>query len=517
MLSKQWARNFAVRPDDIDSIQGLLLEREQPLSIEEIARFIVQSRLQEEQEAFAEQFRSVTPYRPAEMFEVGQRLVFPKLDFALATVVHIREGVNPEMPRFQVIGVQFEDGTQREFAAALAQHSLNTDTSEGMPVDDAPNVEDILSFGLPLIGSQIEEALAAHPDFIRLGKLWFARALMLPIDEGHLHLADAVLDIASGGPLTAEAILDEIGGVGSGSRQLQVFSLNHALNNDERFDEVGPLDTVLWYLRRYEPLEVQRTPEVLQYTPIPYDESSLTDEQQTLEMEIDDEWSLLEDQEMNPLDKVRLILIYPHRRAGTLPLTARMRGIFPTARRSSRIALRLVDGQDGEEFPGWVVREGRYVFGLSRMYAKHKLPVGAFISVQREANTDRVVVNFQAHRPRSEYVRLIVNRNGQYGFEDTKRPIGAEYDDLVILGADDLAFVDSLFQSHQGGKKTLTGILRTLLSELSRSSTQGTVHAKTLYSALNVLRRCPPAPMLAALNNEPDFTHVGNHYWRLGG
>jgi hypothetical protein len=517
MLSTQWARNFAVRPDDIDSIQGLFLERETPISIEEIARFIVQSRIEEEQASLAEQFRNVTPYRPAETFEIGQRLVFPRLDFALATVVHSRAGINPELPPFQVIGVQFEDGTQREFAAALAEHALNSDTDDSSPIDTPVSVDDILSAGLPTISRQIAEAMASHTDFIRLGKLWFIRALMQPIDEGHLNLAEAVLDIAGGGPLTADAILDQIGGVGSGSQALQAFSLNDALNRDPRFDEVGPLDTVLWYLRRYEPEEVQRTPDILQYTPIPYDESSLTDEQQTLELEIDDEWSMLEDQEMNPLDKVRLILIYPHRRAGTLPLTARMRGIFPTARRSSRIALRLVDGQDGEEFPGWVVREGRYVFGLSQIYRKHKLPVGAFVTVQREADTDRVIVNFQAHRPRSEYVRLIVDRNGQYGFEDTKRSIGAEYDDLVILGADDLQFVDSLFQSHQGGRKTLTGILRNLLSELSRNSPQGTVHAKTLYSALNVLRRCPPGPMLATLNHEPDFTYVGNHYWRLGG
>ncbi|MDZ4769407.1 MAG: hypothetical protein SGJ24_09780 [Chloroflexota bacterium] len=518
MLTKQWARSFIIRPDDIDVIQGLLLERETPLSIDEIARLLIDKRLQEEQAALAAEFRGVRLYRPVETFSIGDRLVFPRLDFAMAEVVELRAGKSPELPPFSVIRVAFDDGTRREFASALtASHRLNDESGDLALRSGEPLTTDaILSVGREDIEFQIDEALNANSDFVRLSGRWFSRALMLDIDDGHLHLADAVLDMAQGGPLTAPEILEQIGGLGAGSQSLQEFCLNDALNNDARFDEVGPLDTVLWFLKRDEPAEVQQTPEILRYVPLPHNESVLSDEQRSLEVDIDDEWSMLDDQELSASELVRLILIYPHRRAGTLPLTARMRGIFPTARRSPRIALRLIDGQDGEEYSGWVVREGRYVYGLSALYRKHKLPVGALVTVRREPDTDKVIVDFQAHRPRSEYVRLIVSKNGQISFEDSKRAIGAEYDDLMILGADDLAFVDGLFQTHQSGRKTLNGILRNLLTELSRANPQGAVHAKTLYSALNVLRRCPPGVMLATLMSEPDFAYVGNHYWRLG-
>jgi hypothetical protein len=44
---------------------------------------------------------------------------------------------------------------------------------------------------------------------------------------------------------------------------------------------------------------------------------------------------------------------------------------------------------------------------------------------------------------------------------------------------------------------------------------QRTVHAKTIYSAVNVLRRCPPGPIFATLVARPEFEHVGGPYWRL--
>ena len=59
------------------------------------------------------------------------------------------------------------------------------------------------------------------------------------------------------------------------------------------------------------------------------------------------------------------------------------------------------------------------------------------------------MVDFHAHRPRTEWVRLVTNKNGQIAFEDQKRGIGAEYDDLMILGTDDLAEVDKLAATLQ--------------------------------------------------------------------
>jgi hypothetical protein len=98
-------------------------------------------------------------------------------------------------------------------------------------------------------------------------------------------------------------------------------------------------------------------------------------------------------------------------------------------------------------------------------------------------------------------------------FESAKRSIGANFDELMILGVEDLATVEAFAEANQ--RKPIAGLLRMLVPALASLTPQGTVHAKTLYSALNVLRRCPPGPMLAMLNANPDFENVGGHYWRL--
>jgi hypothetical protein len=100
-------------------------------------------------------------------------------------------------------------------------------------------------------------------------------------------------------------------------------------------------------------------------------------------------------------------------------------------------------------------------------------------------------------------------------FENHKRGIGAAYDELMIIGADDLAGVENMAQDIQKQKRPLVSVLKMLIGPLGALTPQGTVHAKTLYSAVNALRRCPPGPIFAALAASPDFQNVGGHYWKL--
>jgi hypothetical protein len=192
-----------------------------------------------------------------------------------------------------------------------------------------------------------------------------------------------------------------------------------------------------------------------------------------------------------------------------------MRQVFPTAQQTSRISVALVDGQDGEEFPGWVVRKERYVVGVDKFFRKHRLPIGAYVTISKSDDPGKIVVNFNAYKPRTEWIRLIVPKNNQTTFENHKRSIGAEYDDLMILGADDLAGVDALFEQAQQQKRPLASLLRVVIPGLGRLTPQATVHAKTIYSAVNVIRRCPPGPIFATLVANPDFQNVGGHYWKL--
>ena len=510
-----WARTFSVTNDDLDFLTGLLLDRETPLTTQALTAELVEHRLQLEAEQLSEQYRGVRLFNPTESYTVGQRVLFHALDNAIGVVDAVRPGNNPSYPPFQVMQVSL-DGASREFAFEYPGHPLanGDEASLILPGGHGLTASDILSAAGKELRAKIEAALRDHADLVTMAGLWFPRDLILEVNDGYLNLAEAVLDISAGGPLETSQILDEIGGLGSSPRELQVFSLNDALNRDDRFDEVGPSGKVVWFLKRLEPAEVLATPLPLRYVPVDFEPDLLSAEMWALVEEIRDEWSDLETG-LQEGDPVAVNLIYPHRRAGTLPLNADMQTVFPTARRSPRIAFTLVDAQDGEQFPGWVVRQDRYVFGLTPLYRKYKMPVGAVISVRPGDEPGSVMVDFDAHRPRTEYVPIITPHDGRITFDYQKRSIGAAYDDQMILGAEDVAAVDALFDSAQHNRRPLPMIVNQLMHELSRSTPQGTVHAKTLYSAVNVLRRTPPAPVLAALANSEDFEHIGNNHWRI--
>jgi len=209
--------------------------------------------------------------------------------------------------------------------------------------------------------------------------------------------------MAGGGPLPTEALLKEIGLPVEVNPQLQVFSLNYALRKDERFDEVGPAGQVLWHLRRLEPDAVQAPPQRL--VPVITDtDVVLTPELSQLANEIEDEWTT-DPLETAAIDDVQVILTFPHRRAGTLPLTPRLAALFPTAQVTERVRFTLVDSLNGERLAGWVVRPGRYVVGLAEWYDRIDMPVGGLLNVRRGERPDEIVLTASRRRPTREWVR----------------------------------------------------------------------------------------------------------------
>lgn len=514
----QWVRNFSVNQDDVEYLTNLLLELETPMTSTELAIELVKRRIQAQQEAFEAQFQDTIVYDPSQKYEVGQRLLFTQFDRTTAEVVAVRTGDNSDFGEFDVIRVRFDESKQndspseREFAASLQHpHSLNG-AADSITATNGENYSpmDILRETRGSIVRTVHMALVDNPVLTRVGGYWFPRELVMDVDIGTLHLAEAVLDMAQGGPLGTEEIISQIGPIGDAPMTLQTFSLNLAMSKDERFDEVGPGGEILWYLVRMEPDGVRQVPAWLRYNEIPYNDDLITDEMLDLETELDDELTEIDFE--GKLKRSITTLIYPHRRAGTLPLNAKNRQIFPQGR-AQRIYVSLVDGLDGTTFNGWVVHEHKYVYGLLDYYTKHRLPIGARLTIENGEEDGSVIITHDAYRPRTEYIRVFVPSETQITFENKKRAIGTEYDDLMVIGIDDLAKLDKLVEANKN--KTLVTLLRSLLIELGKLTPQGTTHAVTLYSALNVLRRCPPGAVFAMLQANPEFEHVGNHYWKL--
>lgn len=510
--AEYWGATFAINDADLDLVYNKLLEDETPLTTEEMTRFIIDKRIAREAEAAKQREQGAVPYLPKDSYTVGQLLAFTKPRALIGTVVGLRPGRNPEWGEFDVISVDFGDERQRDFAARLATHPLNAVAlSQGQT--DLSSPEEVFAHFGSTISHKLDAKLKASPDIVRIASRWFPRALLATINAGHLNLAEAVLDMAGGGPLPTESLLNEIGLPANINPRLQAFSLHVALQDDQRFDEVGPAGQVLWYLRRLEPPEVVFPPRRLESAVPDYHEATLTDAMQALVVEIDDELSPVQ-APVEAADEVAVTLTFPHRRVGTLPLSARLAPLFPTAYESPRVRFMLVEGETGEKFPGWVVRAGKYVFGLEEWYKKLEFPVGGQLTVSRGLSSDEVIVKAGKRRPNREWVRTAApSADGRLLFTMQKKLVGIHYDDLMVVAVDNPVAVDEAWLKLQ--PVPFARLVADLFRELAKLNPQSAVHAKTLYSAVNVVRRCPPAPIFAQLLLQPYYTHVGDAYWRF--
>ena len=517
-----WAYSFSIGAEDIDSITNLLLEKEMPLSSVELATAIIKQREENIKRQLEQQYQGTKVYQPCGIFAVGDRLTFSQMNYRTATVIGLRDGKNSNVGSFKVASVAFDDvsaspdAPAREFATEYnGEHPLNEPENNHHPgyTHSEFSVADIVNAPQVTIIQQVNEALEKNPDLVRIAGTWFVRELMQEVDIGHLHLAEAVLDMQGGGPLGPDIILEQIGGLGDSAKALQIFSLNCAMNRDERFDEVGPAGVILWHLTRLLPRMVRQVPKILQYKPVEYDRGLLENEMLQLEYDLDDEHSPVKSQP--PDEEVSITLSYPHRRVGTLPINSETKHVFPGAK-TPRIAITIVDAIDKEEHPCWVVHRFKYVYGLAALYKKHHLPVGAYVYLNRTDDPSRFEIEFDSYRPRTEWIPVVESTEADLlRFGTAKRAIGADYDEMIIVGVNVLPAVDLLGKNVQNKQTPLVKLLRSLIAELSKQNPQKSVHAKVLYSTINILRRCPPGPICATLVANPEFEYLGGNYWKL--
>jgi hypothetical protein len=507
-----WQKRFELTDADVEQIYNHLLEVEVPQTAAQLSAVVIAHRVAQEKQEIKRRLAGRVVYQPVSQYEEGDELVFPALDFAYGTVIGTRPGINPEVGQFTVINVEL-DGKAREFAADLkAEHVLNRENGTIFEALEMIEPEELAALYGDLVTERVTRGLEEREAFVRLSDRWFLKALLTEVNVGHLNLAEAVLDMFGGGPLPPEEILPHLELGDDVPVTTQAFSLNYALLQDQRFDEVAPPGKVGWFLRRMEPQAVREVPGRLEYEPLPYDPKVLTAELRQLERELDDEWSDFEP--LTTPQQVMLSLTYPHRWAGTLPLSARTSALFPEGR-SPRQRVVFVDEQTKEEIVGWVVREHRYVFGLEEWYRENEIPIGGFISLRPGPEPGVVLLDFDRRRGQREWVRLASVDENRIQFALDRRTISCGYDDLMIVGTDYVAAVDALWRRAETNNRPVGSLLREIFPELADLNPQQTVHAKTLYSAINMLRRMPPGPVFAELVTNPASVPMGDHYWQF--
>ena len=512
-LSQDYWKNFTLDEQDIELIYNFLLEKENPQKVRNLTYLIVDQKITQERARLERMQTRAALYMPKETYAVGTQITFSAFEMKSGKVIDVREGENPEFSPFQVIKVEFEDGKIREFAAGIENHPLNAPIL--FDADDPNlNINYVLQQYGSIIDGRIQTQLREFDGFVSIAEEWFPESLLIDINPGQLNLAEAVLDISGDMPVSTNDIILQAG-FQEKDHKLFAFSLNIALQQDARFDEVGPAGEVLWFLKSMEPDGVKQQPAYLvSQLPTNGDEENTEDLMQLFEGVLADEYDPSTRSE-DDNKELTFALIYPHWRSGTLPLSNQLRDFFPTAIETELVRFNFIDGLTKKTFPGWVVRSKKYVYGLKEWYEAMELIPGSIIYIRKGQNPGEVIIRGEKKRPSREWIRLAkVNENGKLAFSMDMQSVKSGYSDRMVIALENLSALESLWLKSVN-ERTFEQTVRHIMRELMRLNPQGHVHAQELYAATNLLLRCPPRAILNLLNRSSWVSHQGDLYYRL--
>jgi hypothetical protein len=506
--------SLTIANKDLDFIYNKLFELETPLKTIDLVKLLINEIIEKEKvkQKKLERLKG-NIYLPKDDYQVGQKITFPNYSLTDGVVISKYPGNNPEIGNFSVIEVEFSTGEKKLFASQLEEHKLNNSIANEAELDRFDFDKVILNHR-KYISNLLLEQLEKNEDLVQIAGYWFPRSLLVDINMGYLNLAEAVLEMENGGPLSTASILEQIELPSDANPLLTEFSLNYALQEDERFDEVGPSGETLWFLNRLEPDSVRNTPVYLLAEAQPKTSKHETWQGLSqLNAEVFDDLEVTQQLD-GCISDVTISIIYPHWRSGTLPLSECLENLFPTAYEAPRIRFTFVDGQTGEKFAGWVIRKNRYVYGLSDWYKKNEVVPGSRLHIKQGKNPGEMIISIGKKRPTREWVRTAdVNPEGKIAFKMLKQQVSTEFDERMIVVISNPREFDLLWQKYSSypTEKLLPIIFR----ELAKMNPQGHVHAQELYSAFNCVRRISPSYTLSLLDTNEEIEHLGDMYFRI--
>ena len=524
-----WATEYKVSEDDYDLMTGIILESATPQRLDSLASSVMVQRFRREGELAAQQAQRGQVYRPADRFEAGQKLFFSAFE-AVGSVVAVREGHNPEQGTFEVIRVAFEDdGEEREYAAGFDHpHTLNRPVEELLVAGDSDITEDdiVRLFGQP-VAQRIEGRLEESEDFVFFSGAWFLKGLLPEIHIGHLNLAEALID-HTGHPLNAGEMLASLD-LGAADAEgtptdAQLFALNHALSQDDRFDNLSaPLEAPVWYLRALVPDAAFARPSALEvdYRTVGGEYIGIT----MLDL-IEQTGDELDDLDATPetdFAEMRYEVIFPHLASGTMPAPARFLrqtslGFESGAPQQHHYPITFVDANSKKRFEAWVVPQEHYVCGLGKWYSSASMYTGGQVTVSPTGEPLTFTLSFaKARSRRSEWVRSAAVTDDALTLQMQRVSVPVRCDPDMLIDVPDrdavVARREMLKAEIGGAPPSLPATVRRAFAELAKLSSQGTVHAKSLYSMVNLSARMGAVPIFAELARSACFDPVGDGQW----
>ncbi len=503
--------------EDLELIYNRLLEKETPMTPLQLAEDLIESRIKAYKKSNSEEAKKKDNYyRPMNHYEVGNMIEFPLSNGEKGTVESVREGVNPAAGAFSVITVKMESGAEKEFAADLPSHKLNTYDYDN-PDQNLMNPKYVFrKFGRQ-IGKKIAVVLSANDDLVRIGSFWFPQALLTEVNPGYLNLAEAVLEMEEGRPLTTEEILEQIDYPSDSNSELTVFSFNYAMQNDPRFAEVGPSWIILWTLKEMQPEDVRRVPMTLKFNKdLPVFDRIVLDQDLPVDLMQDelDEEQLIEPVES--VDSFRVCISYPHWKAGTVPLIGALQSIFPTANETDNVLFTFRDRKSGETFPGWVILSKNYVCGLKQWYRTNGIIPGSIFKINKTEEPGTVELELIPPRVSKDWIRsFTVDPKNHFSFITSQHKVSTEFDERMAIYVENSPQLDTFWESNNRNEVNLDKQIELVIRELAKDNPQGIIHFHEIYAGINMLRRIPPRILYAILLQQDSITQIDRMYFKL--
>ncbi|MGQ9493612.1 MAG: hypothetical protein ACUVR2_07595 [Anaerolineae bacterium] len=513
--AEYWLNEFAIHKEDIEHLYEWFVEENEPHSLDELCLKVMERRCQREEEALSKAGKGVI-YQPQDKYEVGQRIVFPAFDYASGEVLAVREGHNPRYGSFRVIQVQLEnESIPREFAAELTQdHVLNRSAALLEESAGLLSSEQLYQQYGAIVRERLQEALQQSADFVHFDGQWFLQGLLPEVTPFHVNIAEAMIDV-QGHPLSIVQLLQEVELPAEAKASAKAYALGYALSQDPRFVKIGTGDKATWYLANLMPTSALYKPARL--VPLYPTQGGEWLSRELLEFvtEIGDEADQLETKpavSLGSIDSVQILLIYPHRREGTLPLTVQALGLLPDSS-AERFMVTFIDQRTKEEITGWMVPAERYAWGLEEWYQCHGLPIGSVIELRRGNDPFTFFISYEEGKRRSEWIKEAKVLDNRLTFSIQRKAYACRYDKHLLIDEGPVEELDHLWVNAGEAAPPLFDYLTEIFPELAKLSGQGLVHAKALYSAVNLTRRCGAVPIFAALTRYACFDPVGGGNW----
>lgn len=516
MNTLDWS-SITIDNNDLDLIYNRLLEMETPMTPLQLAETLIDNRIKTFRKSSREEsVKDNLYYRPGKHYQPGDKIEFPLENGIVGVVESVREGVNPALGSFSVATVEFPDGSRREFAADLEVHKLNSFDYNTPDENFLDGKYVSRKFGRK-IAKKIAAVLAGNDDLVRIGNFWFPQALLTDVNPGYLNLAEAVLEMAEGQPLHTEEILEQLEYPVDSNPELTVFSFNYAMQNDDRFGEVGPANVVLWTLKEMQPEDVRKTPMTLKFNPELAAFGLDADDESIHFLGIQDE---LEDDQLiepaEPADSVRVTLSYPHWKAGTIPLVGALQSIFPTANETDSVVFTFRDKKTGETFIGWVILSKNYVCGLKPWYRSNGIIPGSVFLVNR--TDDPGVIELELIPPRSSKDWILtfnLDAKNHFSFITSQHKVTTEFDERMAIYVENSPQLDTFWETNNRKDANITRQIELVFRELAKDNPQGIIHFNEIYAAMNMLRRIPPRLLYSILLKEPMIRRIDEMYFKL--